>query len=333
VDSRYVSPRGSDAASGIADAPWRTLGKALAAARPGDTIVLSEGVYGELGTTTNVEVSGTPGAPITIMGQPGEPRPTILGYTRVTGSHLRLSGLLFDGPTGPVLPKTAANPKGEEVEVSVMYGTDVEISGSEVRDNAWHAGLYVWDATNVRLIGNHIHDNGDRTRPDQANLDHGIYWCSGSGLVANNVVDHNLAYGVHLYPDTADVTVTQNTIVHSGRGGVIVADRSARNRILNNVVAYNGSYGIRGYELTGSGNVADHNLLWQNGSENFSGAGIALSDNVVSDPRFRSDDDLRPAPSSPAIDGAGPVATMPVDVLGIGRPRGAAPDLGAYEAG
>jgi nitrous oxidase accessory protein NosD len=217
------------------------------------------------------------------------------------------------------------------VLVSVMYGSDVEISGSEVRDSAWHAGIYVWDATGVRIVGNRIHDNGDRTEPSQANLDHGIYWAGGSGVVANNVIDHNVAYGVHLYPEANGVTVTQNTIVHSGRGGVIVADQAANTLVTNNVIADNDLYGIRGYDLTGTGNVARRNLLWHNGSENLSGAGIALSDNIVADPRLGTD--LRPLASSPAIDAASPGAVMPVDLDGVARPRGAGPDIGAYEAG
>jgi hypothetical protein len=329
----YVSPDGSDADAGTPTAPWRTVAKAIRSARPGDTVVLREGAYGALGTTTNVDASGAPEAPITIMGEPGSGRPALLGYVRITGSHLRLQGLLFDGPTGPVLPRTDSNPKGEEVQVSVMYGSDVEISGSEVRDNAWHAGIFVSDATDVRLVGNHIHDNGDRSDPSQANLDHGIYWCSGSGVVANNLIDHNLAYGVHIYPEAHNVTVTQNTVVRSGRGGVIVADQAANNLVANNVIAYNEFYGIRGYDLTGPGNVARRNLLWHNGSENFSGAGIALADNLVADPRLTGDGDLRPLPSSPAVDAASPLAVMPVDFAGVARPRGGAPDIGAYEAG
>jgi Right handed beta helix region len=294
-------------------------------------VVLHEGTYGAPGTTTNVEKSGTTGAPITFTGSPGEARPTIQGYVRVVGSHLRFSGLTFDGPTGPVGARTSSNPDGEDVQVAIMYGTDVEVSGSEIRDNHWHAGLYV-DATNVRLVGNWVHDNGDRSQSSQANLDHGIYWEKGSGLVANNVVEDNYSYGVHLHPDAGPVTVSNNTIVGNGRGGVLVTENSVNNRIANNVVAHNAWYGIRTWALTGAGNVAEHNVLWRNGDD-FSGTGLSLKSNLVADPRFAGAGDYHLQGSSPAIDRGLAGVSPKVDFEGVGRPRGAAPDAGAYEGG
>jgi hypothetical protein len=292
-------------------------------------VVLRAGTYGAMGTVTAIDVSGTAAAPITIMGHPADPKPTLAGYVKITGSHLRLSSILFDGPTGRVLPTSSANPKGEEVQVSVMYGTDVEIRRSEVRDNAWHAGIFVWSATNVRLVGNHIHDNGDRTDASQANLDHGIYWCSGSGIVANNVIENNLSYGVHLYPEAAGVTVKHNTIVGNDKGGVILAEAVSSNRIVNNVVAGNASYGIRGYGITGSGNVAQGNVLWANGGRSLDGAGIALASNLEQDPRFAGARDYHLRAGSPAVDRALAPDTMATDFEW--RARDSAPDVGAYE--
>lgn len=40
-----VAPEGDDAATGTAEAPWKTLGKALASVKPGDTVELAAGVY------------------------------------------------------------------------------------------------------------------------------------------------------------------------------------------------------------------------------------------------------------------------------------------------
>jgi copper-binding protein NosD len=329
--ARYVSPSGSDDAAGTEASPWRTLSKAISAAVPGDTVVLREGTYGAPGTRTNIEKSGTEGAPITFTGFPGEARPTVKGYVRVVGSHLRFSGITFDGPTGQVGARTDSNPGGEDVVVAIMYGSDVELSGSEVRNGHWHAGIYVY-ATDVRLVGNWVHDNGDRSQSSQANLDHGIYWEKGSGLVADNVVEHNYAYGVHLHPDAGPITVTGNTIVGNGRGGVLVTENSANNRIVGNVVADNAWYGIRAWSLTGSGNVAENNVLWHN-SEDFSGDGFTLRSNVVADPRFVGAGDYHLQGSSPAIDrglsGVGPA----FDFEGVSRSRGAAPDAGAYEVG
>lgn len=98
------------------------------------------------------------------------------------------------------------NPKGEQVQVW-LQGANLELNTSEVRDNAYHAGIYAYKATNARILRDYVHDNGDRTQPNQANLDHGIYFDSGSGLVANNVIEHNYAHGVQLYPSPHDVSV------------------------------------------------------------------------------------------------------------------------------
>ena len=263
-------------------------------------MVLRSGSYGASGETTTVNASGTAAAPITFVGDPSGGRAALAGYIRITGSHLRLANLLFDGPTGRVLPVTADNPGGEEVKVSVMYGSDVEIRSSEVRGGRWHAGIYVNDATDVRLLSNHIHDNGDRSNPAQANYDHGIYWCSGSGVVAHNLIESNVSYGVHLYPTAAGVSVTRNTIVGNGKGGVIVADRASGNRIADNVIAHNALSGIKGYNLKGEGNVATGNVLWANGSRDFDGSGIALSGNVQTDPKFVGGGDYRVQAGSPA---------------------------------
>ena len=329
--AKFVSPAGSDSGSGAESQPWRTLGHALSATRPGETVVLRAGTYGAMGTTTQVGLSGTAAAPITLMGHPDDPKPTIQGYVRITGSHLRLSRILFDGPTGRVLPVSSSNPNGEEVQVSVMYGSDVEIRASEIRDNAWHAGIFVADAADVRLVGNYVHDNGDRSQPSQANLDHGIYWGSGSGEVANNLIGDNLAYGVHLYPEAAGVVVRHNTIVGNDRGGVIVAENAAHNRIVNNVVAFNALSGIKAYALSGAGNVAEGNVVWSNGSRNFEGSGMQLSANVEANPRFAAGLDYHLTTGSPAIDRALEGYRVATDYER--RSRTGAADVGAYEAG
>ena len=51
--AKFVSASGSDSDPGTESAPWRTIAKAISAARPGDTIVLAAGTYGARGTTTN----------------------------------------------------------------------------------------------------------------------------------------------------------------------------------------------------------------------------------------------------------------------------------------
>jgi hypothetical protein len=327
---RYVSPRGSDAWPGTARRPWRTLGKAATDAKPGETVDLLPGVYGMRNQRTEWTASGTPDAPITFQGMPGRPRPTILGYNKVDGSHLRLTGLSFEGPTGHVDPRTQADPGGEEVLVW-LAGQDVALSSCEVSGARWHAGVYIAGGGNVRLIGNYVHDNGDVSRPDQANLDHGIYWAQGvGGLIADNLIVHNLAMGIQLYPSASHVVVEQNTIVGNGKAGVIVAQDSSHNLIVNNIVAENADAGIRSYRLVGADNVVVNNVIWNNGSGSPTSdtGGLTLTRNFSADPRFTGKADYRLLPGSPAL---GRALRMPqtvgYDITGLSRQ---APNVGAY---
>jgi Right handed beta helix region len=314
--------------------PWRSLSSALAGAKPGDTIVLPSGTYGRPGVLTRIDVSGAPGAPITIKGPTSGPPVDFVGATRINGSHLVFANLHFKGPTGPVLPRTSDNPGGEEVLVAV-YGDNVSLRHDEVSGDHWHAGVYVAGAQDLRITGSFIHDNGDRSDPAQANLDHGIYWADGSGIVANDLIEHNLAFGVHLYPSAGPVTVANNTIVANGRSGVIVSAHSFHCVVVNNIVFGNVQNGIRSSsDLAGNGNAVLGNLLWANGERNFGTdlTGLAVSGNVTADPRFAGPRDFRLRAGSPAVGRALAQYAPRDDILGRPRPRGQA-DLGAFESG
>jgi parallel beta helix pectate lyase-like protein/uncharacterized protein DUF1565 len=334
--TKFVSPSGSNRNPGTKAAPWRTIRKAISAARPGNTIVLRAGTYGGRGRTTTVDTSGTRSAPIRFRGYPGEPRPSILGYFKITGHDLRFARLRFRGPTGRVKPITTDNPKGEQVEVAIRGGDRVWIIGSEIRDSSWHAGIYIIRAHQVHILRNNIHDNGDDgpcCYRYQKNSSHGIYFNSGSGVIANNVIHHNLARGVQLHPRPHDVVVKENTIVFNRQAGVQVSKYAANNTIANNIVAFNVNYSIRSYRLTGTGNRGLRNLVW--GGAHPLGtlaAGLSLSGSIQAPPRFVSGSDYHLQSVSPAVDGANPNFTVSQDFDGIPRPQGAAFDIGAFEA-
>ena len=73
--TRYIAPEGSDSAAGVTpETAWRTFGHALPRLRPGDTLILMNGIY-ERETTGLLELdcswswgpqSGQPDAPITV---------------------------------------------------------------------------------------------------------------------------------------------------------------------------------------------------------------------------------------------------------------------------
>ena len=325
----HVAPTGSDHGPGTAERPWRTLEYAEYKARAGDTVILRPGTYGALGTTTDFDADGTVAAPITFRANPDERSPRILGHARVTGNHVHLRHLLFDGPTGRVDEPTSENPLGQEVQLAI-YGDGVVVAHCEVRDNLYHAGIYLDEAYRVRLVSNYIHHNGNFHRPAEANLDHGIYFGRGSGLIADNVIASNRAHGVQIYPYASRVLVTQNTIVRNGKAGVLLGADAAHNLIVNNVVAYNRDSGIRSHDLAGNGNAARHNLVFGNAAGNLGPyrEGIAMTGNILRNPRFVSLRNWRLRPSSPAIDAA--LARWSLWRARLAKGRG--PDLGALES-
>lgn len=324
----YASPAGSDVNPGTLAAPFRTVAKALSVLGPGQTAYLRAGTYGEWLTFSR---SGTASAPITLRSYPGE-TVQLTGRLKITAGYVRVSGFRFVGGS-------AAN--SSDVLIYVSGGDHVEISGNELTGAAMSA-IYVGDPGNggddVQILSNWIHDNGTHN-----NLDHGIYYGTGrGGVIANNLLERSYAYGIHLYPDADDALVTQNTVVGSGRSGIIVGGETATsdgNVVVNNVVAFNSDYGVRSYwgGPTGAGNVFRNNLVFGNpagdlGSGALS-AGWSYADNTIADPLFANAalGDYRLAGGSPALERALPDYSLAYDLDGRPRPQGPGYDLGAYE--
>ena len=145
----HVSPAGSDRASGTsAGDAWKTLRRVnRARLRPGDTVVLTVGVYtGQL----RLHESGTAGAPITIMSA-GPGRAVIdqgrSGRTAISvdASHLRVRHL--------ELRRIAHRPArgGDDPAVHLGRADDVTFSDMVVKDapSAFFNGSLV--ATRIRL--------------------------------------------------------------------------------------------------------------------------------------------------------------------------------------
>jgi parallel beta-helix repeat protein len=317
----YVSTTGSDSAAGSLSAPWKTIGRALTAVNPGDTIFVRAGTYSPSLLATR---SGTATGTITLAGYPGE-QPVITGRLRISADYMRINGFVFDG--------SAVR------DVSVwLNGNHLELSGNAIR-NGYMTGVYAGNGgtggkvTDVRILSNTIQNNGTHT-----SADHGVYCgdCFNS-VIADNLITGNKAAGVQLYPNANGTIVASNTIARNGKYGIILGSdsgtTSSNNLIVGNVIANNAENGIRTYwgAATGSGNVARNDLAFGNPQGNFanSGQGISYSANLQSDPRFLSSTDFRLASGSPAQDVADAAYAPVLDLDGSAR-VGAA-DLGAFE--
>src|ERR1041384_4677939 len=85
----YVSPNGSSGGNGSIGSPWdiATSCAAPAAVRPGDTVWLRGGAYGQGGTKTiNCSLGGSSSSPVIVRNYNGE-RATIFGGLGVYGNY------------------------------------------------------------------------------------------------------------------------------------------------------------------------------------------------------------------------------------------------------
>ena len=287
--------------------------------------MLHAGSYGAVGQTFSATKSG-----LTFSGAPGEAKPALLGRYETRATAVRWTGLLFDGPTGNV------GGNGCNGEDGLLWFTSDADGGrvdhSEIRNSRGHFGVYV--QADVEIDHDWIHDNGCFGEASTANLDHGIYWSSGSGEIHDNLIERSYAYGIQLYPSPNGVSVRHNTIVGSGgRGGIIVANAAANNVIANNIIAQNPTTGITTSSLTGAGNVVRKNLIYGNLEGAFgSTSGLTIiGPTIAQDPLFVSNTNFHLQPGSPATDAAEVVYATTTDLDDVLRGPGAFADLGAYE--
>jgi hypothetical protein len=330
----FVSTAGLDTNPGTAQRPWRTIMRALRKLKPGQTALVGPGTYGRTGCQHGRGGSAA-GGYVTLKASPA--RRAILtakanSVLWIDCNYLRVQGFVISGPS--------------VVGGTNVYGYvgshDVQIVGNEIR-NSICQGIFLEEQTDVwRIIRNWIHDNGHGC-DEQA---HGIYLQGDNHLVANNVIDRQgEGYGVHIFDYDRNPRVVNNTIVHSGSGGIVIGGSGCRSRdrcgvsgavVANNALAYNAWYGISRVSSAPPHSCDIHsNLAYANRWGSYGGgwpSGCAGA-NRTGNPRFAdpSGHDYHLSASSPAVGAADPRVTVSPDYDGLPRPQGRRPDIGAYE--
>jgi len=294
----WVARSGSDSARGTAARPFKTLDHALERARPGQTILVGGGTYPEL---TEASPRGRAGAPVTLRPAPGAHPVVSGGFKLIRARHVRVTGMTFDG-TG--------NRAG--FGTSIWGSRDILFSHNEITGYRSAQGVLIKDrSSGIRVIGNHIHDLGAKTR-----FEHGIYCESARGTVIADNVIHDIAtgYGIHLFGDCDGTRIVRNTIAHNGLSGIIIAgndergepDRTviARNVIAEHAVAAWSEYGFAVTEYqAGRGSVVRDNVFFRNaGRHNVDCDACVARGNVERDPHF-----VDPANGNYALEGDSPV--------------------------
>ena len=323
----YVATTGADANAGTLDHPWRTIQHALEMAQPGNTIDVLGGTYaGDLVAAQD----GTSLRPIALTAY-GNQKVVVRGPLRIAASWFSVSNLVFDG---------SASPNQVPIDIS---GDHVSVTRDEIRNSSM-SGIFVGGGTGVRITGNWIHDNGTHVVRGVPQ-DHGIYVAQAqNGLIADNIIDHNLGYGIQLYPAPKKMLVTENTIVangtlrdasHGASGVIIGGSGSSGNIVADNILVGNSECGVRSLRPLGAGNRVFSNLGYGNAAGDFPsgfyGAGLTFARNVVDAPRFVDVGarDYRLLATSPARHRADKRYAQPYDYAN--RRRSSRPDIGALE--
>jgi hypothetical protein len=356
----YISPTGSDTNSGTIQAPWKHLQKAFDTLTAGQMTCLRAGTYEPAGPYNTpsyrytLSRSGEPGNPIIIQNYPGETA-VVLGLVVVRGNYLKFIGtppsgsLIFQGPLGP----DASGVKGKgSSQVWLDRCHNVVFDHVEIRNNDFHAGLYVSEVSDVQILGCYVHDNGrfnvdtDALGQHPINVDQGIYWgaSSGTNRIANCLLEHNRAANLQLFAGSGRITgltIVENTIVKAMNSGVIFGKGAEGNAFVNNIV-YMNSLQTNNKQIrladNASNNIIDTNIAWHSSialegvdTSTLRGSGNVVRNLMLADPHFVDfpSGDYHLRLHSPAISAALSVNAEGVDREGVRRPS--RPSLGAYE--
>jgi hypothetical protein len=242
----HVAPSGNDNDSGSEAQQFLTLQKAATVARAGDTVLARTGVY-----KGNVQLrfSGQPDKPVVFKNYPGE-RPVLDGEGR--GRIELQSEKGWRHAIGWIIVEGFEVHNGWD-GIKFYNAHNVVLRGNHIHDNL-NQGI-LGNGHHVRIEGNVIAHNGFKPGNERSNKEHGIY-CTGTDFtIVNNVICSNRAYGIqvagypykadsHAGPEFADARrwlISHNTIAfNQNRAAIVVWQEGATDCVIqNNILCRN----------------------------------------------------------------------------------------------
>lgn len=348
---------GSDGNAGTRAAPWRTIQHAADLTNPGDTVLVSDGIY-------------TGGSNVLRIARSGAVQAWLV-FRAVHRWKAVIDGRSNNSTTGIEINGSYIRVEGFEVRNTSRYGIDayaggddlprnhdIDIVGNHVHDigrvctgdKGGRVGIDAY-ADNLVIERNVVHDVGRLGPGEQGceepnrnwqNHDHGIYHGVGNNVVIRNNVFYHLAHGwaVHRYNGGGAVvqglTIANNTFIGANpwrEGQVIVATATTGLLIVNNIFYRPTGVGISLQTFGLSDVTVSHNLAF-GAPVSVGGTGIELVGNLDNkDPLFVDAEnlDFHVQASSPTI-GAGVTLSMVLDDFdGYPRAGASAYTLGAYQ--
>jgi parallel beta-helix repeat protein len=220
----FVSPTGSDSASGSVTTPFRTVTKLVSSLSSGEVGCLRGGTYTE---DVTINQSG-----ITLTAYTGE-KATLVGrlWIQNGANGVTVTNLTLDGKNIADLPSPTINGDGAK-----FIGNEVTNEHTEI---CFVIGSSWGRAQNTLIQGNRIHACG---ASPSTNLDHGIYVeDSDNAQILDNVIYDNVDRGIQLYPDAQGTVIRENIIddngegiIFSGAGGTASSNTVVDHNIISN---------------------------------------------------------------------------------------------------
>jgi parallel beta-helix repeat protein len=311
----YVATTGSDAGSGLVDAPWQTLQKAANTVQAGDTVIVRAGNYAGFDLWTG----GTASSRIVFDADPGV---TINQPNARTADGINLEGadyITIEGFNVVGVPRAGIrsvvnhdaiirnNNTDQNGEWGIFSGfsDDLLIEDNIASRSVQQHGIYVSNSgdrpviRNNTIWGNHdagIHMNGDISQ-------------GGDGIITGALVENNVIYdngtggGSGINADGVQDSTFRNNLIYNEHASGISLYRidgggsSTGNVIVNNTVleAPDGRWALN-IQVASTGNTVRNNILYNyhpwHGSIDISSdslPGFSSDYNVVMD-RFTTDD-------------------------------------------
>ena len=367
----FVATTGDDSNTGTQSAPFRHLSKgAFAAANPGDTVTVMDGLYDNEGVVgpnfgeafvVTLTHSGVSDRPITIRAQHrgavilDSGNITSESDTTCTGANsyfdlANASYIVIEGFTLTASCSSGFQSNGAAHDVVIRNNEIKNIGTYTLNENNGGAcygidGIYLNPSEyNFLIDGNSWHDIG-RTSTGTSGCtkehDQGIYTFASNTTIINNVF-YNLLSGwaIQLSPGVGNVLIANNTFFNTspstGQSGQITFWGVNNNiSVVDNIFYLPPRTAFASFQYNGSGNLADHNIVYGPNTK-LKGAGLAslqATNTLTGDPNFVdvSSGIFQLQPGSAAIDAGIPLSQISHDFNGVPRPQGVSTDIGAFE--
>jgi hypothetical protein len=346
----YVATWGDDSLTGSADAPFRTLSKAVNVALAGDTVVVQNGTYGHENAVTQGDGNQVEHAPV-VLRNSGNPNAwitiraankwgAVLDCEMLCDAYIDLRNASFIVIQDFVIARGYKEGihSNDAAHHIVLRGNRIEYIANR-RSSAYYGldGMYTNpQCHDFTIDGNVFHDIG---RTDSSLLDHGLYLRGSNFSITNNIF-YNIHHGwsIQTAAGLENVLIANNTFAFpngDGLGGQIMLWRNQSNLTIRNNIFYQaGYYAILRDRSSINSCAIDHNLTFDLFGTILDSSDCTVDTNLAADPMFVNPSapswDFHLRPTSPAIGTGAIIPALVADFEGTARAPGSVPDLGAY---